>query len=84
MPLFSCPRKYVDLISNPDAEVEYINERFEENDLLPPRSMALAARSVEQSLESILRSHSPRDTAMPIDESFVERTHPKFAVSDCR
>ena len=52
------------------ADVDYVNERFEETDILPPLSMAIAAQSFEGSLNAIFRAHSPRDSALPPDVSF--------------
>lgn len=62
LPFFSCPRKYSDFSQGGGDDPGYLQERFEESDVLGPIAMALKAHSVEESIKLILTSFPPKDT----------------------
>src|SRR5579859_5436179 len=71
LPFFSCPRRYSDFSQGGGDDPGYLQERFEESDVLGPTAVALKANSVEDSVKLILSSFPARDTIMtdPTPES---------------
>jgi hypothetical protein len=59
MPFFGCPRKYSETSTN-----EYVPERFEETDLLPVFTVAIAASSVQEAIKLIFESRKPRNPSL--------------------
>jgi Rhodanese-like domain len=71
LPFFSCPRKYSNFSQANDGDPGYLNERFEESDVLPSIAVALKAHSIEDALKGIFTAFPPRDSVMtdPTPES---------------
>lgn len=66
MPFFSCPRVYTDESQMGDGKPHYVQERFEESDLLPIYSVALGSSSVQEAFDVIIGAHRPQDTSLGV------------------
>jgi hypothetical protein len=75
MPFFSCPRVYSDEPQTINDEPRYVQERFEEPDLLPTYMIAIGSSSVQEAFDVIFGAHRPQDTSMRISSpaAFNER-----------
>ena len=64
LPFFSCPRNYSGSLQGGGDDAAYVQERFEESDVLGPTAMALKAHSIKEGIKVILTSFPARDTIM--------------------
>lgn len=62
MPLFGCPRECSE--TSAIGEVNYVQERFKETDLLPVFVVAIEASSVQNALDIIFGAHQPQNSAL--------------------
>jgi hypothetical protein len=70
MPFFGCPRHFT-LTADP----HYVEERFEETDLLPIFAIATAVHTIQQAFDVIFEAHQPQDTSLksPIGRAIDQR-----------
>ena len=60
LPLFGSPREFRVHIKEP-SEPTYVDERFEETDLLPVLAMAMACKTLPEALAVIFEAFRPQD-----------------------
>jgi hypothetical protein len=68
LPFFSCPRVYSDESQSVGAELQYVQERFEESDLLPIYSVAIGSSSAQEAFDVIIDAHRPRDSSLILSQ----------------
>jgi hypothetical protein len=64
VPFFGCPRIYSDTARETKGQPNYVQQRFEETDLLPAFVMATAASSLEGAFDVLFRSHPPQNPSL--------------------
>lgn len=62
MPFFGCPRHFTP--NSAGTEPHYVEERFEQTDMLPIFAVAIAAQTVQKAFDVIFEAHQPQDTSL--------------------
>jgi len=62
IPFFGCPKHFIPDSSTTDPH--YVEERFEETDLLPIFAVATAVHTLRQAFDVIFEAHQPQDTSL--------------------
>lgn len=62
VPFFGCPRLYSD--TSVSSDPKYVQERFQESDLLPILAVATAAPSLQKAFDAIFGAHQPQDPSL--------------------